>query len=210
MNYQLSTVPGSATEKQADFIESLLSDKDLLASPKFFDAVNAMDQEEYHAYIRRIAADVRERYSKEQASRMITALTALPKKNNRPTSTPGTKPSEWTDNSPEPDAGMYRRPNGDIMRVYLGQQSGKMLAKKLVDTGQPHPEDSSIHLHDWEYLGKATRFMSGAERMTLEEAKEYGRMTGSCCRCGRRLDVPESVEAGIGPVCGKMKHWASA
>lgn len=28
---------------------------------------------------------------------------------------------------------------------------------------------------------------------------------GTCCRCGRRLTTPESIEAGIGPVCaGRM------
>jgi hypothetical protein len=27
---------------------------------------------------------------------------------------------------------------------------------------------------------------------------------GRCCRCGRRLTTPESVEAGIGPECARM------
>lgn len=32
-------------------------------------------------------------------------------------------------------------------------------------------------------------------------AVEYGHRTGSCCVCGRTLTDPESVAAGIGPVC---------
>jgi hypothetical protein len=28
--------------------------------------------------------------------------------------------------------------------------------------------------------------------------------SGKCCRCGRTLTTPESVEAGIGPECAKM------
>ena len=27
---------------------------------------------------------------------------------------------------------------------------------------------------------------------------------GKCCRCGKRLTTPESIDAGIGPECGKM------
>jgi len=27
---------------------------------------------------------------------------------------------------------------------------------------------------------------------------------GSCCRCGRKLTVPESIQSGIGPECRKM------
>lgn len=29
---------------------------------------------------------------------------------------------------------------------------------------------------------------------------------GKCCRCGRTLTVPESIESGIGPECAKIKH----
>jgi len=31
---------------------------------------------------------------------------------------------------------------------------------------------------------------------------------GKCCRCGRRLTVPASVESGIGPECAKMMSIA--
>lgn len=37
----------------------------------------------------------------------------------------------------------------------------------------------------------------------LERMQEYGRLTGSCGRCGRKLEDPESVQFGIGPVCRK-------
>lgn len=93
----------------------------------------------------------------------------------------------------EPEAGMYRLQDGTIVRVYLGQRSGKMLAKKLVSEGDHH---------EYEYMGKATRFVNAdTAKLSLAEAKEFGRMTGHCCVCARRLDNPESVEAGIGPVC---------
>lgn len=98
----------------------------------------------------------------------------------------------------EPEPGMYRQPDGTIVRVYLGQQSGKMLLKQLV--GTPNGERT----HEYEYVGAAAyKLHKDAQPLTLEEAKEFGRMTGSCCVCARRLDNPESVEAGIGPVCGR-------
>ena len=40
--------------------------------------------------------------------------------------------------------------------------------------------------------------------MALEPAKvagEYGRLTGSCCFCGRGLDDKRSTEVGYGPIC---------
>lgn len=37
----------------------------------------------------------------------------------------------------------------------------------------------------------------------LQAAVRFGRMSGSCSCCGKRLDNPESVRLGIGPVCRK-------
>ncbi len=31
---------------------------------------------------------------------------------------------------------------------------------------------------------------------------------GKCCRCGRKLTVPESIESGIGPECSRIKNAA--
>jgi hypothetical protein len=40
-----------------------------------------------------------------------------------------------------------------------------------------------------------------------ESAIAYGRETGSCSCCGRELTDPESVAAGIGPVCAGKYGW---
>lgn len=40
-----------------------------------------------------------------------------------------------------------------------------------------------------------------ARRLTVEEAAAYGRRTGRCMCCGRTLTNPESIAAGIGPIC---------
>lgn len=189
--------PPKASDKQVAFIRSLLDERDLFASPKFFDAVNAMDATELADYINGLKMEAG-RLNKTQASLWISALTDLPRKER----------ADSRSRNAEPEAGMYTA-NGNVFRVYLGQQSGRMLVKQLVDGGgepinmatlsEPHHPGYS-----YEYLGAATyRLPADAKPLPLEQAKEFGKMTGTCCVCARRLDVPESVEAGIGPVCAK-------
>jgi len=51
----------------------------------------------------------------------------------------------------------------------------------------------------------AVRRLRPEHRMSLEEAKEFGALYGTCCVCGRTLTNEDSIEAGIGPVCaGKV------
>lgn len=95
--------------------------------------------------------------------------------------------------TPEIEAGVYVLPTGELVRVYFGQQSGHMLAKVVVDG-------------DLEYKGKAERVLvPGSRKATVEEVGSWGRATGTCLVCSRKLDDPESVDRGIGPVCyGRM------
>lgn len=39
------------------------------------------------------------------------------------------------------------------------------------------------------------------ESNPLAAAMKYGKLAGRCCSCGRDLTNPESIEAGIGPIC---------
>lgn len=129
-------------------------------------------------------ADITELPIKE-ASNLIGVLMDLPRAARKATA----------DRS-EPEAGMYRGADGTIYRVYLGQQSGRMLVKRVVGS----KEDG----YSYEYVGSAAfKLPVDARRMELEEAKAWGRMTGTCCVCAARLDDPRSVDAGIGPVCAK-------
>lgn len=89
----------------------------------------------------------------------------------------------------EPEAGVYVNPDGRVFRVYFGQQSGKMLCAEVV-------------VDQFVYAGQADRFVTAASRkLTLDEAASWGKATGTCIVCARRLDVPESVDRGVGPVC---------
>ena len=71
---------------------------------------------------------------------------------------------------------------------------------KTSKAGRPYAlkADESGH---FEYEPGGIARLSGARAMTLEDAKLFGHRFGSCCMCGRLLSDPESIEAGIGPVC---------
>lgn len=85
------------------------------------------------------------------------------------------------------DEGMYKV-GDDIFKVYF-TQAGHITTKQLTEDG-------------FEYTGRAPLAAIKPEyRMTLDEAKAYGKVTGTCCNCGRLLTNEESIEAGIGPIC---------
>lgn len=89
--------------------------------------------------------------------------------------------------TPELDEGMYKV-GDDIFKVYF-TQAGHIATKQLTEDG-------------FEYTGRKPLSMIKPEhRMTLDEAKEYGKVTGTCCNCGRLLTNEESIANGIGPIC---------
>ena len=53
----------------------------------------------------------------------------------------------------------------------------------------------------FEYAPGAIRNLSEDTRLSLDEAKEFGTLYGTCIVCGRTLTNEESIKAGIGPVC---------
>lgn len=84
--------------------------------------------------------------------------------------------------------GMYKL-NDRIFKVYLNRANTCLLVKELIDGS-------------FEYMGSAQwKLPKGASRMTLDEAKEYGRLTGTCCQCGAKLTDENSIAEGIGPIC---------
>lgn len=109
--------------------------------------------------------------SKATASAKITEYKAMPTVNR----------------AAQLDEGMYKA-DGEIFKVYF-TQAGHIATKQLTEDG-------------FEYTGrKPLAVIKPEHRMTLDEAKAYGKVTGTCCNCGRLLTNEESIEAGIGPIC---------
>lgn len=174
-----------ASEKQVALIRRLLTEKDLTGTR--FEVTEPSSWEDALAEVgvgtpRDLVAELAR--TSRDASSVIDELFALPRLST------GTR--DWA-------AGVYEGADGRVYRVYLGQQSGRMLVKEVVG----NREDG----YTLEYIGSAARVMpADARKLTLEEAKEWGRATSHCIKCGLRLDDPESVDRGIGPVCAK-KDW---
>ena len=125
-----------------------------------------------------------------KASATIDALKVAAR--NAPRTAAATEPAA------ELEDGMYRLPNGDILKVqHAVHGSGRQYAKRLV------PPAEFGGKAEFEYAPGAIRTLTADHRMTLEDAKAFGALYGTCCVCGRTLTDEKSIAAGIGPVCGK-------
>lgn len=88
----------------------------------------------------------------------------------------------------EIEPGLYRK-DGRIVRV----QPSK--------TGHLYAQILNEQTRKYEYIAGAMRHLSPADRIGLAEAIEVTRRIGRCCICCRSLKNPDSVDAGIGPIC---------
>lgn len=120
--------------------------------------------------------------------------------------------------------GMYRNPvTGEIWKVQWNRASGdghRLYAKKLVysfkgtyldrpDPGMKTLWDVNRDSVSFEYASGAMRMIRPEWRMSLEQAKEFGALYGTCIKCGRTLTLEESIERSMGPICaGKKDYWA--
>jgi hypothetical protein len=203
--YDRSAVPADvvpaqqdkATERQVNFIRSLLDERDLFASPKWWDATNAMDREEYAAHLTSVKAGV-VNLTKKQASAYIETLLSLPKQ-------PKAK-REDTD-VPSVPAGRYALVDADdelnpikFYKVNHGKAGGRWEGFVFVDR----------------FVSDETFPVKGSQRVAvlkaiaadpLAAAQLFGREEKACCKCGRRLTRRLSRHMGIGPVCGQRNGW---
>jgi Family of unknown function (DUF6011) len=210
----LGADPALASDKQVAFIRSLLDERDLFASPKWFDAVNAMDQGEYEEYLARVKRDQVAHLTKQQASEWITRLLELPKK-----AAPRADGPARIDAYPGVPAGRYA----------LEDPADELNPVKFyhVEQGRDYTARGG---KDWSAFLFVTRFSSDdrypvkgkdAHRVLNEIAADpkgaairFGREENACAICGKRLTRRLSRELGIGPVCGARFHaetgeWAA-
>jgi hypothetical protein len=90
--------------------------------------------------------------------------------------------------------GMYRTPDGTIWKVQRAVTgSGQLYAKRLV----VEPGRSGTFV----YEPGAIRRLRPDQRLTLDEAKAFGKLYGVCCQCGRTLTDEQSIADGIGKIC---------
>ena len=176
----------AATAKQISFLTTLIGEKELTDLRKAV-AVSFLEDPNL---------------TKSQASAMITALMAGPRK---------VVAAATTAPAAEVPEGMHKA-GDDIFKVQRAiHGSGNLYAKKLVrydsgcNLGCGHGDcghtDPTRYSTEFEYAPGAIRKLSAETAMSLEEAKEYGAVYGVCCVCARTLTNESSIEAGIGPIC---------
>jgi hypothetical protein len=142
-----------------------------------------------------------------EASAMIDTLKAMPRLQTN--LTPEYRPSAVKVPVESLTAGVYRTAAGEFFRVYPARSGSHMLAKRMITSdGSARtfiPRASQFDEISFEYAGAATRFVKLADRLSADEAARFGAQFGVCMVCGAALTDPDSVAAGIGPVC-KAKY----
>jgi Family of unknown function (DUF6011) len=86
--------------------------------------------------------------------------------------------------------GSYRRADGTVYRVYMNREGTRLLCAEW--------DEFEV---EFSYVGLASRFVKAADLMSLADSQAFGREFGVCCQCGRLLTNPDSIAAGIGPIC---------
>jgi hypothetical protein len=93
--------------------------------------------------------------------------------------------------------GMYRR-GGQIYKV--DWTSNGHLFAKVATVSQDGIGRTVV---SWTGAKGMVARLTQAHRMDVDEVAAFGKLTGTCMRCGIELTHPDSVAAGIGPVCAK-------
>lgn len=174
-----------ASEKQVQFLRSLLASRDVTGC-----VFNLRGQEiETLAQWETLVESIGPR----DASAAIEHLKALPYQPRQP------KPQ--TPTAQELTVGAYRTADGRIIRVYPAKADrNRLLASELTDPSADSSADA------WTYLGMASRFVTASDKLTADQVEDLAHQIGTesftwCCVCGRKLDDPNSVSRGIGPIC---------
>lgn len=101
------------------------------------------------------------------------------------------QPRKEVENVPTPEPleeGVYSV-NGALYKV-VESNEGRLYAKVWKD-------------EEWVYAPGAIGHIKAADRISAEEAAKFGRLTGSCVFCSRRLTDERSATVGYGPVCAE-------
>lgn len=114
-------------------------------------------------------------------------------------------------------AGRYAVEVDGDRRFYMidRPQSGKWAGWAFVRTGATRQRVATVNPDGGVRFADRTAETVAAHTLALNEvAKDakaaaiaYGRWTNTCSQCGATLDDPESVAAGIGPVCASRLGW---
>ena len=96
----------------------------------------------------------------------------------------------------ELEDGVYVTNDGSMYKViHAVHGSGKQYAKKIVPPTTPGEKVQFV------YAPGAIRGILPEQKITEEQAKEFGILYSQCVNCGRTLTLEESIDRAMGPVC---------
>lgn len=221
------------TPRQRDYIVSLIDTRNLMASPKWFDAVNAMDANEYAACLKHLKEVQVPALSRAKASKYIEQLLTLPKlpSNEQPkTSGPwavedvNTFAQMGQPSAPGDEVfAMHRLSNGSDLIVPRGSYAISKDDGELPNVFTNELLFFSVWISDDGERWTVRMYVSD-ERVKISRslqydvldaigtdpaaaAARYGHEIGKCGICGRKLTNDESRARGIGPICAEKWGW---
>lgn len=97
--------------------------------------------------------------------------------------------------------GMYLR-DGLIYKVQMNRAKTRLYAKLLV------PGEFGEATWDHDAAKGMVYRLTEADKMSKEQAIEFGQLYGVCVICGATLTLEESIERAMGPVCAAKNSWA--
>jgi hypothetical protein len=199
-----TTTEAPATQRQRDYLLGLLGSRDLLASDAMKEAAGSDTQAGMDSYVAIIKPQV-DGLGKVRASNMIGHLKALPLKH------PAQQKGSFQFGPIKSDVpqGRYAVTGDDgttdfyrVDRPTEGRWAGHIFVK--LGLGGPYGEPR------WERIplrNVQTILDKVAKAGPKEAMLRYGKELGHCGHCGRTLTNPDSIEAGIGPVCRGKMGW---
>lgn len=93
-----------------------------------------------------------------------------------------------------PVVGYYVDEASQTFYEVVKSKAGKHYAKKFEVQGKTGK---------WLYAPGAIKSYADWKKISLDDAAQFGIAHGVCLCCGRTLTAPESVAAGIGPICAQ-------
>ena len=108
--------------------------------------------------------------------------------------------------------GRYAVPNGDTrlkVRIEKPDAPSKWAGWVFVSDGAEYGQQRKYgrQAPGKNYSGMIEKELRAIAADPKAAAVAYGKLTGTCCLCGRKLENEASVEAGIGPICAEKAGW---
>jgi|SRR3954470_23758336 len=170
------------------------SNQTIPGSPKQIDLINSLAKERNLS-----ESDIKIMLKAKPTARLlIDALFAMPKPNKaaqlKEEISKASNNEEYVPTEIIP--GFYRDTEGQVWKVQFNQAQTGMYALKRINKKKYEYTTGAIKTLTPEMFVSINPL-----DITLEEAKAYGRKTGTCYMCSRELTKQESIDKGIGPIC---------